>query len=247
MARNRLTPRPALGLSPIELMIALVLSLALIVSMGQVAVGIQGTSRSETAQSQAQEGGRLSMELLSRELRKTGYRFDRQLSNTAIFPAATPFAAAAVISGDSQSLTMRYLGSGDAWTRSCLGGDVAIGAMMVQRLFVEAGELRCQARNLSTGTDQTQTLMTNVEAMSVTYGIDTDGDAFPDSYQTAGTVSDWRLVASLNIQLRTVSTEQNVNNVAQPYVGFDGTRVMPDDLRIRRYYTGVIALRNRLP
>jgi len=244
---ERIAPKPARGMSPVEIMVALVLSLALVAGMGHVAVSSQGTSRSETAQGQAQDTGRVAIELLGRELRKTGYRSDRQLTDAQLFPQQSPFAVSAVVMGDDTSVSMRYLGSGDTWTRSCLGADVANGAMAVQTLFIEGTELRCRARNLRTGTDGTQALLANVEAMAITYGLDDDADGFPDGYVAAASVIDWRQVASINIQLRTVSGEQNVNTAPQPYVGFDGSTVTPTDRRIRRSYSTVVALRNRLP
>ena len=234
-------------MSPVEMMVALVLSLALIAGLGKVAVGTHGTSRNESALTQAQDAGRLAMELLGRELRKTGYRSERQLSDALLFPAGPPFAAAAVVVGDDQRVSMRYLGSGDAWTRNCLGANVAAGVQAVQTLFVQDGELRCRARNLGTGADETQALLSNVEAMAVTYGLDTDGDAYPDTYVTAAAVPDWRQVSSISLQLRTVSAEQNVNETPQAYVDFNGQTTTPSDRRIRRTYTTVIALRNRLP
>jgi type IV pilus assembly protein PilW len=234
-------------LSPVELMIGLVLSLALVSGMVPLMVSTQGTSRNESAQAQAQDAGRLAIELIGRELRKTGYRSDRLLSDLAVFALVAPFGAGAVVSGDSQSLTLRYQGSGDDWSKTCLGRTVAKGAMVVQTLFVEAGELRCRVRDLVSNSDQTQSLLANVEALALTYGVDNDGDSFPDQYLAASAVLDWSSVASVNIQLRTMSAEANINDSAQPYIGFDGQPVTPSDRRLRRSFSTVAALRNRLP
>lgn len=238
---------PRRGISPVEMMIALVLSLSLVAGMGQLMGSTGRAGRGESAQTQAQETGRLAVEMLGRELRKAGYRTDRQQSLDQLFPAAAPFAAGAVVSGDNQSVTLRFLGSGDVWMRSCLGASVANAAMAVQTLSVVAGELRCRARNLVTGVDSTLPLLSNVEAMDISYGLDADGDGFADSYALAATVSDWTRVASINIQLRTVASEANVLAEPQPYVDVDGQLVTPTDRRLRRNFSVVIALRNRLP
>lgn len=247
MARLRAPAAPRRGISPVEMMIALVLSLSLVAGMGQLMGSTGRAGRGESAQTQAQETGRLAVEMLGRELRKAGYRTDRQLALDQQFPAASPFAPGAVVNGDDQSVTLRFLGSGDVWMRSCLGGSVANAAMAVQTLSVVDGELRCRARNLATGADSTLPLLSNVEAMTISYGLDADGDGYADSYASAAMVTDWTRVASVNIQLRTVASQANVLAEPQPYVGADGQWVTPTDRRLRRNFSAVIALRNRLP
>ena len=54
-------------------------------------------------------------------------------------------------------------------------------------------------------------------------------------------------VASVNVQLRVVSSESGVADAPQAYPGFDGVAVTPTDQRLRRTYATVVALRNLLP
>jgi len=60
-------------------------------------------------------------------------------------------------------------------------------------------------------------------------------------------VADWARVASVNVQLRVVSSEDGLADAAQPYLDFDGNAVTPEDRRLRRSYAVVVALRNLLP
>lgn len=237
----------ARGISPVEILVGLGLSLALVAGMGQLMASTRQAGRGESAQAQAQDSGRLALELLGRELRKAGYRSDRQISQEVLFPADAGFVAGAALRGDGQSLVLRYLGTGDVWTRSCLGTDVARGAMVVQTLSVQNAELRCRQQNLATGSDTTQALMSNVEALALSYGIDVDGDGYADRYAAASAVTDWTRVASINIQLRTVASENHVLAKPQTYVDVDGQRVTPSDRRLRRDFSTVVAIRNRLP
>lgn len=236
------------GVSPVEILVGLVISLLIVGGLGHLVTGTRETTRVERNLQQMQESGRVAVQMISRELRKSGFRTERVLAVDVVFPAAAPFVTAgAVLSGGDDTVTQRYLGSGDTWMRNCVGGDVAAAAMVVQTVSVAGGELRCRAQNLGAGTDITQPLLSNIEAMQLRYGIDVDGDSYADSYVAAAAVADWTQVASIDVRLRTVSTDDNLSHTPQPYIGFNGSVVTPTDRRLRRNYSTVIALRNRLP
>lgn len=69
---NRLRARSQLGFSLVELMIALVLGLMVIGSVGSVFLSNKQSYRSNTALSQVQEGSRIAFELLARSIRQAG-------------------------------------------------------------------------------------------------------------------------------------------------------------------------------
>ena len=83
--------------------------------------------------------------------------------------------------------------------------------------------------------------------MNLSYGVDNNGDGFADVYQAAGAVANWSTVASINLQLRVVSAANGLADAAQPFIDFNGNPVTPSDLRLRRNFAAVIALRNLLP
>lgn len=239
------------GISIVEIMVGLALALVLIAGIASLVVGARQTSRVERNLLEMQGIGRVAVELISREVRKAGYRANRDLALADVFPAgAAPFTSpAAVVAGfaGGDGVDVRYQGTGDNWTTDCLGNAIAEGQELQQTLWLQAGEVRCRARNMATNTDQTLALLPQVEALNISFGIDDDGDGFADAYRAAAAVADWSRVSSVNVQLRVVSSEDGLADGAQPYLDFDGNAVTPEDRRLRRSYAVVVALRNLLP
>jgi type IV pilus assembly protein PilW len=245
-----LVPRQR-GISIVEIMVGLTVGLMLITGVASLVVGSRQTSRVERNLLEMQGIGRIAVETISREVRKAGFRANRERGLDEIFPAgAAPFTTAAtVVAGfaGGDGVDLRYQGAGDNWTTDCLGNAIAEGQELRQTLWLEGGELRCRARNMATNTDQTLALIPQLEAMSINYGIDDDGDGFADTYRAAPAVANWARVASVNVQLRVVSSEDGLADAAQPYLDFAGNAVTPGDRRLRRSYGVVVALRNLLP
>lgn len=239
------------GISMVEILVGMAVGLMLVGGLSSMVLGARQTSRVERNLLDVQNTGRIAVETLAREIRKAGFRSDRTRVLNEIFPVAgVPFTtAASVIAGRAagDGLEMRLQGSGDTWTTDCLGNVVPSGQALWQTLWLQDGELRCRARNMTTGSDQTLMLIPRVEAVSFSYGIDTDGDGFADVYLATAAVPSWATVASVNVQVRTVSGEDGLFDRPQPYVGFDGAGVTPTDRRLRRTYATVVALRNLLP
>jgi type IV pilus assembly protein PilW len=93
---------------------------------------------------------------------------------------------------------------------------------------------------------QTVELVTGVERMAVTFGIDTNADLAADKFVTADNVTDWTQVASVRIELLLDSPESNTTTVPQSYV-FGGVTVTPSDHRMRTVVSLVSSLRNTVP
>lgn len=246
-----MTRRRARGVSAVEILVGLAVGLVLVVGMASMVVGSRQTSRSERNLVEVQTTGRVALDVLARELRKAGFRSDRERSVAELFPAAaTPFGTAgAVVAADAggAGFSVRFQGSGDTWTSDCLGNAVGAGQTVWQTIWLQSGELRCRARNLTLGTDQTAALVPLVEAVDLVYGVDDDGDGYADAYRGATAVANWSRLASVNLQLRVISAEDGLADTPQPYVAFDGTATTPSDRRLRRTYGTVVALRNLLP
>ena len=243
--------RAGRGVSMVEILVGLALGLMLITGVADMVGGSRQTSRSERMLLEMQSAGRIATEIIARELRKAGFRSDRDRSVADLFPVATaPFlTAGGVVAGaaGNAEVSVRLQGSGDAFTADCLGNAVAGGQILWQTLSLVGNELRCRTRNLSAGTDQTLAMVSQIEALSVTFGEDTDGDGYADAYRANANVADWSRVASVNVQLRVMSSEDSVADAPQAYLGFDGAAVTPTDRRLRRTYSSVVALRNLLP
>lgn len=91
-------------------------------------------------------------------------------------------------------------------------------------------------------------LIEGVENMQVTYGIDTAGDDVVDAYQTANTVdsaSNWNNVISAEISLLVETQEDHLTTDNLTYT-YNGATVTSADKRIRRVFTTVVSIRNRV-
>ncbi len=89
-----------------------------------------------------------------------------------------------------------------------------------------------------------------VEMMRVTYGVDTAGDEFADSYVNAAGVTDWSRVVSARVSLLLKSKDDFVTDFPVAVTFVDGTVVNNGsgaDRRLRLIFSSTIALRNRLP
>lgn len=245
--------RRARGISMVEILVGLALGLVLVSGVSSLVVGSRQTGRAERNLLEMQATGRFATEMLAREIRKAGYRGNRERSLEDLFPAAAvPFlSAGSVVAGGAagDEITVRFQGLDNTATGlvDCLGNGVNPNHDVWQTLSLVNGELRCRTRNLTTATDETVALMSQIEALLFTFGVDTDGDSYADAYRAAAAVGDWARVASVNVQLRVVSSESGVADAPQAYPGFDGVAVTPTDQRLRRTYATVVALRNLLP
>lgn len=244
---------PARGVSLVEILVGLALGLVLVAGVGNLVGGSRQTSAAERNLLEMQATGRIATEVLSREIRKAGFRSNRDRSLADIFPvAATPFlTAGAVVAGTAagSEISVRFQGSDTTafGLLDCLGNAVAQNADLWQTLSLVSGELRCRTRNLATASDQTLALASQIEALAITFGEDTDGDGYADAYRATAAVTDWSRVASVNVQLRVVSGDDGLADAPQAYLGFTGAAVTPSDRRLRRTYATVVALRNLLP
>jgi len=89
-----------------------------------------------------------------------------------------------------------------------------------------------------------QELIEGVERMEIWYGIDDDGDQFPNQYVTA-VGADFQSVVSIRVVLLLHSDDAFVTDAPQPY-SINGVQTTPTDRRLRQVFTTTIALRNRI-
>jgi type IV pilus assembly protein PilW len=193
-----------------------------------------------------QDNGRFAAEYISRSIQKAGFKSSRLSDNESAFPAGSGFATAAGVTGNSVSLSVRYSGGTDAFMSNCMNTAANLEGLYIETWTVNSGELRCQLTTPA-GAQAALAVLSGVEALDFRYGVDTNADLYPDEYRTGAGVTDWSAVRSVNARIRLVSQDNNLNETAVPYLGFDGARVTPTDRRLRRLVTTTIALRNLLP
>ena len=90
-----------------------------------------------------------------------------------------------------------------------------------------------------------QELVESIQDMQILYGIDTDGDNFPNQYVTSNNVPNFQNVVSVRVMLLVRSIDDFVTEDPQTY-SFNGVQTTPADRRIRQVFTTTIALRNRI-
>jgi len=89
-------------------------------------------------------------------------------------------------------------------------------------------------------------VVSGVDDMQLSYGVDTGVDGAADVYRTANQISgvQWGSVVSVRISL-VISTEGDSGGDVHPY-RLNGAIITPTDDRIRKVFTTTVSLRNRI-
>jgi type IV pilus assembly protein PilW len=124
------------GLTLVEMMIAITLSLILTVAVGFLYVGTKQTYRSQESLSRLQENARYALEVISRDVRMAGYRgcagSTNPFANTLNTPTAYPWNFAVPIQGFESTGASTWSPALDASITSPLGGSDVITVRSVQ-------------------------------------------------------------------------------------------------------------------
>ena len=238
------------GFTLVELMVALAVSLLLLAGVIQVYLSSKQAYRVQDNVARIQESGRLAMGFLTRYVRIAGYRSNLQVTSDQVFTSGTN----QVISGTHGSgspptppdtVTINF--QGDGTMVDCLGSTVPNLALTRNVFQVSAaGELQCT----SSTTNQTQPLVSGIQDMQITYGVNVNNGNFPPAasqYMTAQAVTNanaWPNVVSIRITLLVQSPEDNLVDTPQTYT-FNGVSTTATDRRLRQVFTSTINLRNR--
>jgi type IV pilus assembly protein PilW len=227
------------GFTLIEVMIALLISMLLLVSFLQIYLSNSQTYRLIQNLARVQENGRFAIDFLAYNIRMAGFR-SRQ---NADFPdklnaveGCERDTGPCSVGTTSDTLTVRY----DA-TTDCTGSPVPPDPVprFTQNTFYidDAFNLTCVG-NRNPGIPQP--LVDNVESMQLLYGEDINEDRAADRYVSASAldVDRSRNIVSIQIILTVRTHEDNVALETGP-APKGGT-----DRRLRRVFTGTVALRN---
>lgn len=93
---------------------------------------------------------------------------------------------------------------------------------------------------------QPEELVTGVERMAISLGVDDDGDLNADTYVAPHAVANWSKVLSARVELLLASPEDAIATAPQKYV-FDGATYTPADRRLRTVVSLASSLRNSVP
>lgn len=254
------------GISLVEIMVALVLSLFLSAGVIEVYLASKQSYKTQEGYSRLQENGRFAMETLTRFIRLAGYKPYDAVANafpadSAIFPADTTFTVAGQVvagtdggGGASDSISFRY--QDDGALGDCYNSTGADKPRTISFSVDLDRNLDCTAT--VDGTTYSEGIVEGVENLQILYGVDTDapGDGYANQYRDAGAVTagnQWAAVVSVRIGL-IMSTVENVSSQADDASftllgtaitapgATDATRFMR-----RHPFTATINIRNRTP
>jgi len=166
------------GITLIELLVALIISAAVIAGIYRVFVA---QTRAYTVQEQVvevQQGTRSAMEILLRDLRMAGFDSDDGGSKISI---ANP-----VVAGD-RSITVSY--EYDYTTQHIITYSLDAAT---KRLFRQLTTMKDDGSSVASPQD---VLLENVEALDFTYGVDTNEDGALDNWVPASGIGMGKVVA----------------------------------------------------
>ncbi|MFV3368615.1 PilW family protein [Pseudomonas sp. NY15435] len=258
ISRNR---RQA-GLTLVELMIAMTLSLVLMLGVIQVFLSVRQTYSANDATSRMQESGRFALTFISSSVRLGGYLEpgsiaakpmaiqgpncagpdDSPCSSNGAGNASDSIAVAFQVPPDSSDSNKR---------RDCAGTEITTanaGKVVVNVFRVSDGNLTCSSYFLgeTSWLSQNQALVPGIDAMQVLYGVSTDGNAEGVTrYVSANRVSKWADVRAVRVAV--LANSQTTVSPRPPQRGFyllDAAALTPNDGLARQIFSTTIGLKN---
>jgi type IV pilus assembly protein PilW len=275
-----------LGFTLVELMVSVAIGLILLLFLSSLYFNSRSSSRLNDDNARMQEDGRYAMGLIGRNLMQAGFGY-MQTGNSTDFPPADlkslglqglmgctdgfaepmtaipPTCAAAGSSAFMTSYTSEpydasksdISGAGtDCSGTPAVGATVDKGGIVINRFYVGPNKtLYCKG---NAGAEP-QPILSNVEKMLVTYGIDTESKYAPllsttdaaiagaDEYNGSNNKAGWDRVVTATVCLEIRSANKVVTTGAgQTYLKCDGSSFTSHDGLLRTVMTRVFTLRN---
>ena len=250
-------PVRQLGLTIVELLVALVLSLLLLTGIVQVFLASKQTYATNEAMSVLQENGRFALEFVARSVRMGGYlepisTLTRPLGVQGV--ACTSLCSENGAGNASDQLAVAFQPPRDPTTGlryDCAGKTVNNGPVLVNVFSVQNGSLRCSSYEQDPYKllSQNIALVSGIDRLQVLYGINTQGDLDSvDQYVSADRVTGlnrWNQVLAVRVAVLANSLSPvNPAPPARPYILLDAAPVSFDDRLARQVFTTTIQLKN---
>ncbi|MFQ5469239.1 MAG: PilW family protein [Gammaproteobacteria bacterium] len=214
------------GITLVELMVALVVSLILLAGVIQIFSSNQATYRLQEALSRLQENGRFAIEHLQKDIRIAGFPGNAFAGNAIQGCDRETEACANGNAGDT--ITVSYQSAVDCLEQATPAGTA------VNTYYIQNANLMC----LGNGSVTPQLLVEGIEGMQILYGEDLDNDADANHYVVASfpgpPMLNMNNVTSVRVTLVARTIEDNV-----------ASAVNNGDKRIRHTFTTTATLRNK--
>lgn len=233
-----------LGMTLIEIMIALLIGAFLLGGVLQVFVASKQTNRMQENLSRLQENGRFALDFMARDIRMTSYWACLRRASGDIAGSNDNAVAGDNIDDGTDTITLKAAfattPTGICGTSVSTTAAYYTNATSTIVYSIDNAVLRKNTNG------QNNELIEGVENMQILYGEDTDADGGANYYVSANTVVNMDNVISIRISLLIRSLEDNI--AAQPLAyTYNGATITPTDRRLRRVFNATIAVRNRLP
>jgi type IV pilus assembly protein PilW len=206
------------GLSLVELMIAITLSIFIVAAMISLFINSKENYRLNENMSRLQENARFAVSFISRDVRMADYRacVTAERRDDAITGSNN--------TGLNGTDTVTVL-----WQSNVCGAALATVSAVYS---IQAGAGGGPALFRSINGAAAQELVEGIEDLQILYGQDTDNDDVPNYFVDAATITDMAQAVSVRINLVARTLETNL---------------AADGGRITRAFTSTVTLRNRLP
>ena len=265
--------RQQLGLSSIELMIAMMIGIFLSVGTATLYFSSQRALLSQSQSSIIDDNGRLALQVLTEIVEHTGYvstngsplAGEERFITSAVMATncggqsnvLTPALFATTANNTSgDSIGIVYIGD-DSLNRDCSGAQLpaacrvgGVGTLNASKIY-NYFSIGTNAEGIPVlncaGSRSTVTLeiAEGVENLQVLYGVDDDNDNQVDKYINADQVTTWGRVISvqLAILVRSLSPVKNQNE-PKTYTLLDNSTISTNDKFQRAIFSTIVRLRN---
>lgn len=261
-----------LGLSIVELMVALALGLLLMTGVIQVFLSSRQTYAANEAMGRMQENGRFALDFIARSARQAGYiepiyKKDKPLAIVrpgctglpGTIPTTLCTTQGAGGGSDSIGFVMQPTVT-DGARRDCLGNTIANDDVLIINHFevipasgTTPAALGCRAYKYNgasapgwTSGPDAQELISGIDSLQILYGISTSGDSrSANQYVSADRVTDWNKVRAVRIAVLANSVDNLTPAPAnRNFALLDATPIAIADNRARQIFTTTIQLKN---
>lgn len=234
------------GLSLIEIMVAMALSLILLAGVSQIFLSSKTSYNLQDGLGRLQENARFALDILSHSISLTAYSgtlspLDNALDSTNSKENFSPnpnLGFTVANNNASDTIEVHYKSNTD-----CLGN--ATGGEAHDRFYVNGSNLMC----LGNGSATPGVIAEGIENLQILYGEDTNNDAIANVYVNADNVTDWNAIVSVRVAIL-VSSVQSVSvstSDSRIHVLLNTPAIGPiGDHVIRRTFGRTVILRNRI-
>jgi type IV pilus assembly protein PilW len=232
------------GMSLIELMVSVTISLVVMIALLQVMLASMRVDNSSSNVARMQESGRNALDLMGRVIRQAGARANVDVAFVGVTVNSVAGAPVYGVDNSSTPDTIRLQFEAQAGDLDCASNAAAAGAIMNFSFAVDTTVTPPTLTCTDTAGNST-VVANNIEDMQIIYGLDAARDGSIDLYKPNPTATEFRQAAAVRVFLvvRGPSVDGAANKT-QTYT-LNGTQVTKTDGFLRQVYSATFTVRNQ--